>query len=202
MKLSYLSICLFLFFITGNTNGQTRHEPYIGYGYFSLPAMTDTYSKLLPADLTGETYQFDEAKSSGTIYIGYNYNQYDFQHKFKRNNRVKYGIRIGMEKASNDLYLSGKKEGEWTATFVTVLASLRYRYVNKPGFQMYSGVEVGMCMMFEQIDSKLENTSDNSAFFAFQADMIGVRFGNEFGVFVEVGAGFMGVINGGFSYQF
>lgn len=80
---------------------------------------------------------------------------------------------------------------------MSALVNAKYNYVYDPLFHMYSGLSAG-CSFSNIIGSvKGSNTA-----IAYQARIIGARFGAKFGAFAELGFGYEGILKAGVSVQF
>lgn len=73
-----------------------------------------------------------------------------------------------------------------------------FRWINKPGFKLYSGAAVGgySSRSYEVGDP---NNPENDFDLAFSITPIGFRFGKNIGVFVETGLGWDGLLKAGIS---
>jgi len=97
---------------------------------------------------------------------------------------------------------SKAKEGERTRNYFTVMPSIKYAWINKDHFALYSKAAIGLTL--EQDKQKMNGkTSNNSQVsLAFQFSAIGVEFGGKFRGFVEAGVGEQGIVLAGLRYKF
>ncbi len=79
-----------------------------------------------------------------------------------------------------------------------VLLNTKYNYVFDPRFHMYSGLSVGYAGNI----SKKGDKKDHHSTVAFQARLVGLRFGAKVGVFSELGFGYEGILKAGLSVHF
>ena len=100
------------------------------------------------------------------------------------------------------------RKDDLTESFFTVMPSVKFNWLRKKNFGMYSAVSAGV--MFGSIscnDNAKENDpnakDETLAAFIFQATAVGAEFGGEqFRGFVEVGVGEKGLLCAGLRYKF
>ena len=100
------------------------------------------------------------------------------------------------------------RKEDLTESFFTVMPSVKFNWLRKKNFGMYSGLSAGV--MFCSItcnDNAKANDPDakdeSLAAFMFQATALGAEFGGEqFRGFVEAGVGEKGVLCAGLRYKF
>lgn len=92
----------------------------------------------------------------------------------------------------------------FTTQFYTVMGKMQYTYT-KPDeiVQVYSGLAWG-ASFFNTVNNYPDRTSDteDGSYFAFHFNILGIRVGQNFAGFMELGLGFNGLINGGVSVKF
>jgi len=79
-----------------------------------------------------------------------------------------------------------------------LLLNAKYNYVFDPRFHMYSGLSAG----YAGSRTKKAGVKDHHDAIAFQARIIGLRFGAMVGVFAELGFGYEGILKAGVSIHF
>lgn len=105
------------------------------------------------------------------------------------------------QKMSQDVYISGAKDGELDYSYITLGLGTDYRYISTDFFQMYSGLAVAYTS--ESIDySGTGSAPDGDGFINYQVNALGFRVGKSFAAFAELGFGYKGIANAGASYQF
>ena len=72
----------------------------------------------------------------------------------------------------------------------------------RPGFQLYSGAGFGVRLRHGTYIEGEETDTLNKALPTFHINALGLRFGRNIAFFVEIGAGYKGVLNAGLSAQF
>jgi len=89
----------------------------------------------------------------------------------------------------------GQKSYERTRTYITVMPAIKYYWVNKNHFGLYSKAAVGGMMMIDKQKKMSDGStsSDNSLYINFQASLLGLEAGSKnVRAFAEFGAGEQG----------
>lgn len=82
------------------------------------------------------------------------------------------------------------------------IAYVRFRYLNKPMFCMYSGMGIGVTMDYYTESGTSYNKSGQKLLPAGQMTLLGFRVGRSLAFFGEFGIGTGQIINAGISYKF
>jgi opacity protein-like surface antigen len=83
------------------------------------------------------------------------------------------------------------------------IANVRFRYLNKPSFCMYSGIGLGVTMdYYSKTTDGTSTTKGRKLLPAGQLTLLGFRVGRAFSFFGEFGIGTNSIINAGVSYKF
>ncbi|MEI7724261.1 MAG: hypothetical protein WCK09_04105 [Bacteroidota bacterium] len=86
------------------------------------------------------------------------------------------------------------------------IANVRFRYLNKPSFCMYSGIGMGVTMDYYQktydVNANPSSSKGQKLLPAAQLTLLGFRVGRAFSFFGEFGVGTNSIINAGLSYKF
>jgi hypothetical protein len=82
------------------------------------------------------------------------------------------------------------------------LANVRFRYLNKPSFCMYSGIGMGVTMDFYQENYEFSTNKGQKLLPAAQLTLLGFRVGRALSFFGEFGIGTNSILQGGMSYKF
>jgi hypothetical protein len=82
------------------------------------------------------------------------------------------------------------------------IAYVRFRYLNKPSFCMYSGIGMGVTMDYYSETSNGTTKSGQKLLPAGQMTLLGFRAGRALAFFGEFGIGTCQIINAGISYKF
>lgn len=161
-----------------------RSELEFSYGVFPLPEVKGANKKLFASDSHGT--ELDRTPGTGSFSMAYNR---FFSQRFSMGITGLYDdITVGYKNMPSTL----------TWNIVAVLLNAKYNYVYDPRFHMYSGLSAGYAAVWA---NNVNNTERNNGF-AFQARLIGARFGTTVGGFAELGFGYEGVVKAGLSLQF
>ncbi|MBO7139943.1 MAG: hypothetical protein J6W19_05150 [Prevotella sp.] len=87
-----------------------------------------------------------------------------------------------------------------SSTYYTLMPAVKYNWLVKSHFGMYSKVAAGITMGVESDDDNKKD--DTLTTFNWQASLLGMEFGGAFRGFVELGLGEQGIILGGLRYKF
>jgi hypothetical protein len=82
------------------------------------------------------------------------------------------------------------------------IANVRFRYLNKPAFCMYSGIGMGVTMDFYDQTFEYGTNKGQKLLPAAQLTLLGFRVGRALSAFGEFGVGTNSIINAGVSYKF
>lgn len=137
-------------------------------------------------------YERDTRGTIGAWSIGYN--RY-------ASARWSVGAMVNYQRYRHEFTFSNDAQGTARDRFITLMGRTDYRWVNKPNFQMYSGLALGASFMSVQSISPA-NIESTTTLFAFQVNPLCFRFGNQIGFFVETGLGFNGLLAAGLSGRF
>jgi len=185
MKTTVLIVAILINILFSNVVfGQEKNELKLSYGYSGIDAY---YSGIL------EFGEGPHDQTRGTLAIGYNR---------KINNRVSVGAQINYTQTNNKFKTKEKgyvyegveypnhnvyKEDSKLEHIVCPFAKVDFRYINKPGFEMYSSAMLGLISIEEM--------------FPFHITGLGFRHGQQHAVFYELGYGFGHIISIGYSVK-
>ncbi|MCX6287320.1 MAG: hypothetical protein NTY96_09405 [Bacteroidetes bacterium] len=187
---------LFLFLATGITfaqkeqtvNNEKPHqkellnEVYVTYGIGSLYYYIDMNSN------SNWSYT-----SIGTFILGYTRSM---------NKVIGVGFQIGYTP------ISAKYNGSSSSTrnynYIQALARIKFQYLNKPTFAMYSGIAIGVAMDYKSETGSSGSTSSNTQEIvpAGQLTLLGFRVGRGGAFCGEFGIGTLSILNLGVSIKF
>lgn len=138
--------------------------------------------------------------ATGTYFLGINF----FRYK-----KIEVGISAGYQKAhiSNPIYdydnITGQNvQDNLDVSYLTFIPSVRCNWVTSDDnlFQMYSSFGLGLTNVRE--DYEVQSTKDESYFIpAIDITGFGLRLGDKFGGFMEVGFGTKGLMRAGLSFR-
>ena len=87
--------------------------------------------------------------------------------------------------------------------YVQGLARVKFQYLNKPTFGMFSGVAIGVTMnYYSETSSNGKTTNRQDLLPAGQLTLLGFRVGRSASFIGEFGIGTLSILNVGFSYKF
>jgi hypothetical protein len=203
MKKYVFFLFLFLFSLKGFSQ-DTAHSFSTGYGFSSTVTNTKKPKELLAKSLAGRDYH-TEQYFTGISFLSYHY---ELEVPY-----ISLGITYAFEMRTGDVFENGGTAegsiakigiGNFTKTFHTVAAEVKYDYYRKKSFTMYALGGLGATFQKENYrpaDSKAAEVG-NSVFFNLQLTPIGMKYGNTFSVFGEIGFGYKGLLNLGVSLSF
>lgn len=201
MKKSVFPILFFvILFSTYNVNAQDRrNEIRLGVGIFSTSEFIDALSDMIVSAVPIGA-KVENASSIGAWHVGYRYLLTDrwavggsFIFDYETADAMGYTFNSVPE----------GKIGEFQRFHYTLGAEVDYKYIARKKFALYSSLGVG-ATLYQQTYKSLNSTqkdSDNIIHFNFQVTPIGLRYGNIWGGFFEVGFGYKGIVNIGMFYS-
>ncbi|MFZ4521785.1 MAG: hypothetical protein ACOYNC_08775 [Bacteroidales bacterium] len=142
---------------------------------------------------------------SGTFLLGY---------ARSMNKVVSVGFQLSYtnigRSGNSDYYYSSQSTYRETMTdnLWQGIANVRFHYVNKPSFSMYSGIGLGVTMDFYKKTINSGSIQSNEVingqkiFPAGQMTLLGFRVGRALSFFGEFGIGTNSILNAGVSYKF
>ena len=133
-----------------------------------------------------ETY---DEKDFGTLSLEYFYHL--------NNPRIAIGGILGYATTSQKYRDKDSKayEGERSRNYYTVMPSIKYYWVNKDYFGLYSKAAIGATFVHAEVNRTNDTKTENKTYFAYQASFIGVEGGiPNLRAFLEGGFGEQGII--------
>ena len=161
-----------------------RHEIGITYG-IGYSTIGDGIGVGLSEAFTG--YKLTNDKSFGSLSLEYYYHLKP---------RFAVGLVGCFSTFSNDLENRETKkiEGDRTRTYITVMPSLKYYWVNKDHFGFYSKLAAGVMFDSDSYKANGNKNSESSAYFGCQVSPVGLEAGSKnIRGMVEFGFGEQGV---------
>lgn len=179
-----------------------KHEFRIGLSD-ALPltigdALLHGFTSALTSGISGYSKDTKNENSSGMWGIGY---------KYHINNRFSAGLELSYMASSKDINFK-KSDDEYTvhrkSSFFLVLPTAQYHYLNREKLQLYGNIGVGLVSYTIKEEKNIgpESFDNNYISLAFQVNPIGLRIGQKFGGFAELGFGYKGIIHAGASMRF
>ena len=200
-KLSILIVALLTVVSTQAQDNadQPRHEIGVTYG-LGVSLIGDGIGNSLVLgifdSMAGREWTND--KQFGTLGVEYYYHLPDEP-------RVALGGIFTYAQYGQDIEYKGVKEGERKRTYMTLMPSIKYYYVNSKSFGLYSKAALGAMLVNVKADDNTQNKSESNSDvrFMFQASLLGLEVGSQnVRAFVELGAGEQGIFLGGLRVKF
>ena len=183
-------------------NEDLRHELSLSYGLGSLSQFGDGLGEGLGLVFTNTEY--DDGSILGPISLEYFYHL--------NNPRLAVGGVVAYSKWDSDVLLRSDKTkvGDRKRNFITVMPAIKWYWVNKNHFGLYSKAAAGIAFLHIKDNVKQykdgaevkKEDSTNGTYFMFQASLIGAEFGGKFRGFAELGIGDQGFLLAGVRYKF
>ena len=168
-----------------NGYDDTKHEVAISYGIDSNSQIIDVFEEIGGAMFGGK---LENEKFFGPISAEYFYH---FEPWLGVGGIVAYGV-------NKQDVMSGKdKIGESKNSYYTLMPAVKFDWLRKKNFGMYSKLAVGATLRNEKYDSNNDSNDydDSEVHFNWQASLLGIEAGSPtFRGFLELGAGEQGIV--------
>lgn len=159
-----------------------------GYGVLSAPSMGAILSSSLIGGLTG--YEKGIIQSTGAIMVSALSNPA---------NRLSWGIDLGWEQLDITYESPGRPDLKTKDRYISIMPRADFKFLRKENLKLYSSAALGASFLTNKQNNS--NTVANATSFAFHFSPIGIKAGNTFGFFAELGFGFRGLANAGISVK-
>ena len=173
---------------------ETRHEIGISYGMVPNSTWIDILTEVIPA-VFGETY--DNHRYVGPIGLEYYYHTSPL---------IGVGAVAVYATNNEDGFQKETKTSHLTKSYLTIMPSVKFNWLRKTNWGMYSKVAVGVTyahLTDEVYNEAKKETIVNDLVFNFQASLLGIEVGNQhMRGFVELGMGEQGVALAGVRFKF
>lgn len=184
---------------TANVNAQagydTKHEIGISYGAGCSSDIINSFGGALGRALAGS--RSENESRFGTIALEYFYHASEV---------IAVGGIAGFAQSKEDTYYRDSKMGKNTDTYITIMPSVKFNWLRKDHFGMYSKLAAGVMFSKFKYESERNSNNDDSSNktnFNWQASLIGAEAGGaNFRAFAELGFGEQGIILGGIRFKF
>jgi hypothetical protein len=172
--------------------GQTRrHDLSLSYGVLSIDQLSDILTDVLTIVVTLGTFNKNEVKYTGVPFLTYHYSA---------NSRFGFGGAIGGYNSHGILQAGGSDVGTFKERNYIGAVELDYHWIMRQNFQVYSGVGFGVRYRRGTYETT-ETDTFNKLLPTFHINALGVRFGGKIAFFLELGAGYKGVLSAGVNAQ-
>lgn len=200
MKKNLLVVVFMMAATTVNAqNGydETKHEVAVSFGLYSNSQWVDVLERATIVTVSGATADFDNDRFIGPVSAEYFYHL---------KNWLGVGGIFAFGNNKQDIMFSGTKNGEVKHTYYTLMPSVKFDWLRKKHFGLYSKLAVGMTLRTESVDSNdpdVESDSETLTHFNWQASLLGIEAGSPtVRGFLEVGVGEQGCFLAGLRYKF
>lgn len=189
-KILFLTAALMAVVSLYAQDNKPRHEIGISYGAgLSLigDGIGNGIGMALIDAMTG--YEWANRKDFGTLGLEYFYHLIDAP-------RVAIGGILTYATYGEDVVekSSGTTKGDRKRTYVTLMPSVKYYYIDNKHFGLYSKAAAGAMMLHSKSNYNGKSDTDSDFRFMFQASLIGLEAGSQnFRAFFELGAGEQGI---------
>ena len=141
-------------------------------------------------------YEWTDKKEFGTLGLEYFYHLAD-------NPRVALGGILTYARYGEDVEKGGIKQGDRKRTYVSLMPSVKYYYVDGKNFGLYSKAAVGVMLLNVKSTMGGQSESKSEARFMGQASLLGLEAGSQnFRGFLELGVGEQGIALVGLKCKF
>lgn len=192
IKLFIATLCLFACSTRG-AFAQDGNSFYIGYGVATANSIDDALADIVITGVTGGTYNVANSKYTGAVFAGY---------RGYIAERLELGGTFVYEHASKDILIESAKAGSISTKTYAILAELKYNYINKEKFRLYSGAAAGLAHSRISAEDNVDTEKSKTNDFAYQVDGIGVSYGDAFSISINAGYGYKGIISAVLAYGF
>ena len=174
-----------------------KNEISVSYGAGSLSQIGDGIGESFGLIITNT--EFDDGFILGPISVEY--------YCHLNNPRLAIGGIVSYSKWDSDILTKGsnqEKVGERKRNYLAVMPAIKWYWVNKNSFGLYSKGAVGAAFLNSTEKDFATNKSkdESSTHLMFQVSFIGVEFGKQFRGFAEAGVGEQGFLQAGIRYKF
>ncbi len=192
MKKRIIVILLTSIFIANGWAQKGRHEIRTGYGVATSNGFINTLNDMQITDATKNLISGDKT-FKGAFQFGYKYSVTD---------KVNLGVSLAYEWANANSFRDMNMLGKLNSNYYTIAAEADYVYLRREKFTFYSTLGIG-ATMYDQT-SKIDGMKDstNSTNINFQVTPAGIKYGDHFGFFGEIGFGYKGLFNFGLFSSF
>lgn len=176
---------------------DTKHEVAIGGGIFPNSELIDAFTDGLVSGLTLGTVRYDNEKFVGPVSAEYFY-------------CAKPWLGVGgifvYTHQKEDVLHDGTMQGKQKRHFFTLMPAVKFDWLRKSRFGLYSKLAVGLTVGAEKFDAsapQANDESDTSVFMNWQVSLIGIEAGSQcVRGFLELGEGEQGIVLAGVRYKF
>ncbi len=193
MKKIFFGILLSCLVFNSAFAQKGRHEIKAGYGVGTSNEFINSLSDMQITDVTKNITSGDKT-FKGAFQLGYKYSLTD---------KINIGAGFAYERAAANAHDNMNNLGKLKSDYYTIAAEMDYVYLRREGFTFYSTAGLGATIYDQKYTSEVSSKdTDNKVNLNFQVTPIGVKYGDKFGFFGEIGYGYKGIFNFGIFTSF
>ena len=176
---------------------DTKHEIAVSYGSLSNTTWLAIGDDLGTTIASIGTARYDDGKIFGALGLEYFYHVSPV---------IGVGAVATYTRETKNLYIANDKYGEAKNNYITVMPAVKFNWLRKKHFGMYSKAAIGATFASKKEEyskGSAENRSESKVNFNFQASLLGLEAGSPYvRGFVELGVGEQGVFLAGIRCKF
>ena len=172
---------------------ETKHEVAVSYGIDSNSQIIDAFEEIGGAMFGAK---LENEKFFGPISVEYFYH---LQPWFGVGGIAVFGVN------TQDAMSGSDKVGESKNSYYTLMPAMKFDYLRKKHFGMYSKIAVGATLRKEKYDSDNDSRDydDSAVHVNWQLSFVGIEAGSPaIRAFAELGFGEQGILQAGVRYKF
>ena len=196
-KILLMAVVAMMATVSVNAQGyeETKHEVAISYGIYSNSQILDVFEEMFNAVNVSE---FKDEKFFGPIGVEYFYHI---------NPAIGVGGIFTYGQNKQEAIYNSNKIGVSKNSYMTIMPAVKFDWLRKKNFGMYSKLAVGVTFRGEKFESedtgKYSNYTENKVHFNWQASALGMEVGSpNLRGFVELGFGEQGIVLAGIRCKF
>ena len=196
-KLTFLFAALMAVVTLQAQDEKPRHEIGVSYGV-GVSLIGDGIGHSIGSGIFDNLfgYEWTDKKEFGTLGLEYFYHLAD-------NPRVALGGILTYARYGEDVEKGGVKQGDRKRTYMSLMPSVKYYYVDGKNFGLYSKAAVGVMLLNAKSTMGGQSESKSEARFMGQASLLGLEAGSQnFRGFLELGVGEQGIALVGLKCKF
>ena len=164
----------------------------LGAGILSAPVMVEGLSNELFTSIVTPGHTNTDLSGSITFMMCV---------LFFPDNRINFGIDLVYDRIEAAYTYPDSTKENVEATYFSIMPRADLKYLKRKGLQLYGSLGAGLAWRDAE-NTTTKTAEENKIGIAFHITPIGIRLGNKFAFWAELGFGFRGFICGGLSYKF
>ena len=166
----------------------------VGFGGATAPDWMDMISDVVGTVVTLGSYKTETTSAGGAIVAQYE--------RFVNQRFALLGA-AGYQRIARDVIIDGDPSGTQNSTYFHMMGGAAIHYLRGNTVGLYSNAAAGLALHDHSASITGSDTSTESEIQpAFQVTLLGLRVGRPFGAFLEVGAGYRGIVVLGLDWTF